>query len=277
MSTSPCSDRCSDPRGAGTHTTAPKLGDTDPGPDHPAWSWADLHRNRTVYEDGRVLVLDKPEGISVTGERHGTDVVRLAADVGVKLRPVHRIDKVTSGLVVLALEPGAHSDLTRQFTRRQVHKEYLGVLVGSDMPDRGEIDLPLVTASSGRVRIAAPRDAITWDGGARRFGVPVGAVDTSRRVFDSTTTFEVRVRDEDRDLVLVALGPRTGRRHQIRVHTAWVGHPVAGDPLFRTTSRPEVFGRTMLHAHRLGITLPWVGPEAVTFEAPPPAGFELGT
>lgn len=257
MSTS----RCSEPGSEGS-TSLP-------------WTWEELHRTRTVHEDDQVLVLDKPEGISVTGERHGTDVVRLAAAEGTKLRPVHRIDKVTSGLVVLALTPAAHSDLTRQFTLRQVRKGYLAVLVGAELPDRGEIDLPLVTASSGRVRIAARRDSITWDVDTRRFAVPAEAVDRGRRVFDSLTTFEVQDRDPKGDLALVALGPRTGRRHQIRVHTAWIGHPVAGDPLFRTTSRTEKFARTMLHAHRLSINLPWIGDQPVSFEAPVPAGFEL--
>ncbi len=292
MSTSPCSEGPAS-EGPGSEGTDPDLSPAPlaefseagatagpPAPAEPvgtaAWTWNELHRTRTVHEDEHVIVLDKPEGISVTGERHGTDVVRLAAAEGTKLRPVHRIDKVTSGLVVLALTPAAHSDLTRQFTLRQVRKEYLAVLVGADLPDRGEIDLPLVTASSGRVRIAAPRDTIGWDEDAACFGVPDRVIDTSRRVFDSLTTFEVRARDEAGDLALVALGPRTGRRHQIRVHAAWVGHPVAGDPLFRSTSRPGEFGRTMLHAHRLSITLPWIDDEPTNFEAPVPVGFAIG-
>ncbi|WP_235608502.1 pseudouridine synthase, partial [Frankia casuarinae] len=77
-----------------------------------------------IYEDEAILVLDKPVGISVMGERHDTDLVTLAGDDGEELFPVHRIDKVTSGLVLFARQLRFHGDLTRQFQRRTVDKRY---------------------------------------------------------------------------------------------------------------------------------------------------------
>ena len=213
--------------------------------------WHRIRAERVLHEDAALLALDKPAGWSVMGERHDTDLVRLAADAGEKLWPAHRIDKVTSGVVLFARDLARHGDLTRQFGARTVDKTYLALTRSTGLPARGTIELPLSVGRKNRVRIAADREAIrvreTDDGTV--WDVPDDAV-RSGDTYPSTTTFE-RVAS-DTDHTLLAVHPLTGRRHQIRVHLAWIGHPLAGDPLF--DKAPAT--RTGLHAWRLGIDAP---------------------
>jgi tRNA pseudouridine32 synthase/23S rRNA pseudouridine746 synthase/23S rRNA pseudouridine1911/1915/1917 synthase len=198
-----------------------------------------------VYEGDGVLALDKPPGISVTGERHDTDVVELAADAGERLLPVHRIDKVTSGLVLLATSIEAHGPLTRQFNQRTVTKTYQAITRSTGLPDTATIDLPLGTGRKNRVRIAAPRDEIRWSDDERRWWVPESAV-RAERSYPAVTTFATAARTATHTALVVR--PISGRRHQIRVHLAWIGHPIEGDPLFE---RSPAATRTHLHSWRL--------------------------
>ncbi len=207
-------------------------------------SWDDLRTRTVIWEDDDALVLNKPAGLSVMGERHDTDLVTIAQDAGEKLHWVHRIDKVTSGAVLLAKTLDAHGALTRQFAKRTVDKAYLVVTRSGDLPPRGTIDLPLVKAGSGRIRVAADRADITSDG--ERWFVPAGKAFTHTKTYPSRTDF-VKLW-EDADHAVLAAYPVTGRRHQIRVHLAWVGYAIDGDPLF-DKSAP---GRTHLHSWRLG-------------------------
>ncbi|MDL5157803.1 RluA family pseudouridine synthase [Actinomycetospora termitidis] len=211
-------------------------------------TWAEIRAERTLYEDDGALVLDKPVGWSVMGERHDTDLVRIAADDGEKLWPAHRIDKVTSGVVLFAKQLEAHGDLTRQFTKRTVEKVYLAVTASTGLPDEGRIELPLSVGRKNRVRIAAAREAIAEHDGV--WTVPDDAVDTSKEVYPSTTTFTKL--DETPATTLLEVHPLTGRRHQIRVHLAWIGHALVGDPLFE--KNPAT--RTGLHARRLTFDAP---------------------
>jgi tRNA pseudouridine32 synthase / 23S rRNA pseudouridine746 synthase len=241
--------------------------------------WARIREACTLLEDEAVLVLSKPVGISVVGERHGADLLTLARDAGERLLPVHRIDKVTSGAVLLARTPGAHADLTRQFNRRSAGKVYLAVTGSRGLPERGAIELPLSVGRKNRVRVAAKREAISWDEAGGRWSVPPSEVFADARTYPSLTTF-VRVW-EGRRHTLLAVQPITGRRHQIRVHLAWIGHPVEGDPLFarppaaRTPPGTEASGgamapaRTALHSWRLAFDAPWSGDARVEVEAPP--------
>lgn len=219
--------------------------------------WAELRR--PLHEDSGLLVLDKPAGISVTGERHDVDLVRLAADAGERLYPVHRIDKVTSGVLLLARDLAAHGALTRQFQQRTAEKTYLAITATTGLPARGEVELPLSVGRKNRVRVAAERDAIECDG--TRWSVPDDAVFRHVRSYPSRTTFERLWADEHG--TVLAVHPETGRRHQIRVHLAWIGHALAGDPLFDR----QATGRTALHAWRLAVD--WPAGTRVHFEAEP--------
>jgi tRNA pseudouridine32 synthase / 23S rRNA pseudouridine746 synthase len=235
--------------------------------------WAGIRDAGVVLEDEAVLVLNKPAGISVTGERHETDLVRMAAAAGEELFPVHRIDKVTSGAVLFARELRWHGPLTRQFARRTAGKGYLAITRPSGpggpgrLPARGVIDLPLSAGRKGRVRVAAPRASIVADDADGRWSVPEPEVFGHVRTYPSVTTFATVWQDGEH--ALLAVSPVTGRRHQIRVHLAWIGHPVVGDPLFGATGAP----RTLLHSWRLAFDAPWRGGSRVQAEAAPGADF----
>jgi tRNA pseudouridine32 synthase/23S rRNA pseudouridine746 synthase/23S rRNA pseudouridine1911/1915/1917 synthase len=211
--------------------------------------WPALRAERVLAETDEYLVLDKPAGVSVTGERHETDLVRIAKEAGEHLLPVHRIDKVTSGVVLLAKTPAAHGPLTRQFTLRTVEKTYLAITRTVGLPPAGTVDLPLAVGRKNRVRIGAPREDIRFDADAARWWAPETSV--RPRSYPSLTRFR-RIWQGRGHTLLVAY-PTTGRRHQIRVHLAWIGHAIAGDPLFPVARDAEPDGamRTCLHSWRL--------------------------
>jgi tRNA pseudouridine32 synthase/23S rRNA pseudouridine746 synthase/23S rRNA pseudouridine1911/1915/1917 synthase len=212
--------------------------------------WPALRRERVLVETDEYLVLDKPAGVSVTGERHDTDLVRIARGAGEELIPVHRIDKVTSGVVLLARTKRAHGPLTRQFAKRTVAKAYLVITRSVGLPAQGTVELPLSVGRKNRVRVAAPREEIGFDAVSARWSVPESAV--RPRSYPSLTTFALGWHGGSHTLLTVC--PSTGRRHQIRVHLAWIGHPIAGDPLFPVAAAqpPDGAVRCCLHAWRLG-------------------------
>jgi tRNA pseudouridine32 synthase/23S rRNA pseudouridine746 synthase len=226
--------------------------------------WSELRADWAVHEDEHALVLNKPAGVSVTGERHDTDLVRTAKEAGEQLYPAHRIDKVTSGVVLLARDLTSHGVLTRQFQQRTVEKVYLAITRSTGLPADGVIDLPLITPGSGRVRIAAERASIGLDPERRRW--TADPVFDHTRIFPSVTRFVQLWSDADH--TLLALSPLTGRRHQIRVHLAWIGHPIAGDPLFDKTAQARG-ERTALHSWRLGYDAPWAAAPRVVVTAAP--------
>lgn len=208
------------------------------------------------------------------GERHDDDVVELAAAAGERLHPVHRIDKVTSGVVLLARTLAAHGPLTRQFAARTAAKGYLAVVRGGPLPPRWTIDLPLGVGRKNRVRVAAPRERLRYDARAARWSVEPHDVIPGKANYPSVTDVHLLLATEHASLVLAL--PRTGRRHQIRVHLAWTGTPIVGDPLFRAAGSAPA-ERTHLHSWRLhlpgsGLDLTAVpGPDLFT----PLAGTDL--
>lgn len=230
--------------------------------------WDDLLAEHTVLDTPDLLVLNKPTGLSVTGERHDTDLVRIAADAGEVLYPVHRIDKVTSGAVLLARRLDRHGDLTRQFARRTVDKTYLALTRGVGLPEHGTVDLPLSEGRKNRVRIAADRDTIGVTDGPDGpvWAVPDDAVFDNVRTYPSVTAF--RTLWVGTEHTLLEVHPHTGRRHQIRVHLAWIGYPIDGDPLFDRAAA-TAGRRTCLHSWRLAFDLPWHGDRRMDVTAPP--------
>jgi 23S rRNA pseudouridine1911/1915/1917 synthase len=203
-----------------------------------------------VYEDVDLLVIDKPAGMVVhpaPGHASGTlvnavlgHVPNLELNMGDEARPgiVHRLDKDTSGLLVVAKRRGAHEALTRQMAAHKMHKEYIALVDGHPKPVMGVIDAPIARDPRDRHRMA------------------VVAGGRSAR-----THYEV-----ERDLgrySLVKATLETGRTHQIRVHMAYIGHPLVGDPVYgkRTLQEAGKMGleRQFLHAYKLGFTLPSTG------------------
>ena len=204
-----------------------------------------------LYEDDDILAVDKPEGLAAIPERHrgGRSLFELlCAERREKLYIVHRIDKETSGLIVLARNAEAHRRLNRLFETRAVDKTYLALVQGVITADSGTIDRPLRQFGSGRV-----------------------AVDLER---GKPSVTEFCVVDCFRSHTLVEARPRTGRRHQIRVHLYSLGHPIAGDPLYGDQATRQGFGRLMLHAWRL--ELPLLSGQSLTLEAPIPQSFQAG-
>jgi 23S rRNA pseudouridine1911/1915/1917 synthase len=218
---------------------------------------------RILHEDRRLVVLDKPPGMSVhpgAGERRGTLANALAyrfgelSQVQGPMRPgiVHRLDKETSGVIVVAKDDATHAALAAQWKARTVLKTYLAVVQG-----RMEFDADLVSLPLGRHPVKKERMAVRHDGGGRA----------------SETYYEVRERFPRHTFVEVH--PKTGRTHQIRVHMAALGHPLVSDHVYGRPDRAlrDVMPRQALHAWRLVFRHPEDGEER-TFEAPLPPDFE---
>ncbi len=209
-----------------------------------------------LYEDEDLIVIDKPAGLSVhpgAGQDSGTLVNALLfhcsdlSGIGGELRPgiVHRLDKDTSGCLVVAKNDKAHLALSRQFAQRKVDKWYLALCRGHFTKRRGEI-----AGAIGRHPVQRQKMAVI------------------RRGRTARTTYEVQQEIGESTLVLCRLF--TGRTHQIRVHLHHLGHPVQGDKVYGRTD-PE-FPRQMLHAWHLGFSHPRHGGR-MCFEAPVPADF----
>jgi 23S rRNA pseudouridine1911/1915/1917 synthase len=208
-----------------------------------------------IYEDEYLLLVNKPAGLVVHpayGHESGTLVNALLGycpqlrDVGGLERAgiVHRLDKDTSGLLIVAKNEEAHSALQRQFKRRSVKKTYLALVEGHPEPPQGVIDAPI-----GRHKRQRKRMAIVRSGRAAL---------TAYRVIEHF--------DEH---CLVELQPKSGRTHQLRVHLAWLGYPVVGDRVYGYRRQRLLKHRHFLHARQLEFTHPVTG-EALSFLAPLP-------
>jgi 23S rRNA pseudouridine1911/1915/1917 synthase len=209
-------------------------------------------RAEIVHRDEAVVVVDKPAGLVVhraPGHRGETLVDQLEgiATGGPRERPgiVHRLDRDTSGLMVVAASEDAHRDLARQVRDREIGRHYLALVEGRVGSRAGTIDAPVGRDHRARERMA------------------VGG----RRPREARTHFEVAELLPADTLVDVAL--ETGRTHQIRTHFAAIGHPVCGDPRYGRGSRHGL-DRQFLHAHRLSFRHPATGEELSFDSALPP-------
>ena len=208
---------------------------------------------RIVYEDEVLLVVDKPAGVVVhpaPGHEHGT-LVHGLLDHGIagghESRPgiVHRLDKDTSGLLIVARSISAHRRLVAAMTRRDIQRRYVALVDGALPHDEGVIDVPIGRHVRDRKRISVhsvnPRPAVTHFSVCERL--------------PGHTCLDVRL--------------ETGRTHQIRVHFAALGYPISGDVVYGPRTRPAGLERQFLHAARLAFSHPVTGDE-MCFEAPLP-------
>ncbi len=213
-----------------------------------------------LYQDNDIIVIDKPAGLTVhpaPGHPRGTLVNALLAacpglrGVGGALRPgiVHRLDKDTSGLMVIAKNDRAHRALSQQLKERTVHKTYLALVHGVPKPKQGTIEAPIGRHPRNRKKMAV---------------VPGGR--------DAITRYRVIEPLAGGQYALVEAEPVTGRTHQIRVHMAAIGHPVAGDSTYGR--RSKLVTRQALHAWRLAFAMPLSG-RLVEFESPLPVDLRL--
>ncbi|OJG87014.1 RluA family pseudouridine synthase [Enterococcus silesiacus] len=211
-----------------------------------------------VYEDDDVLVVNKPQGMVVhpsAGHQHGTLVnallyhIKDLSSINGIIRPgiVHRIDKDTSGLLMVAKNDKAHIALAEQLKDKTSLRKYVALVHGEISHDKGEINAPI-----GRSKNDRKMQAVI-EGGK-----------------PAVTHFEVLERFEGYTLVQLQL--ETGRTHQIRVHMKYIGFPVAGDPLYGPRKTLKGNGQ-FLHAEVLGFKHPTTG-QMMVFEAPLPDLFE---
>lgn len=203
---------------------------------------------QVLFEDEDVLAVSKPEGLAAIPERDpGKESLLTAISAGRpgKLYVVHRIDKEASGVLLFAKNAAAHRWLNEQFQRCEVEKTYLALVHGVVREPGGSIARPLRPFGSGRM------------------GVDLG------RGKPSVT--EYRVLERFHAHTLVQAHPRTGRRHQIRVHLYSIGHPIAGDRRYGVRAAARAFPRLMLHAQHIAFRLR--SGETVMVEAPVPESF----
>lgn len=235
------------------------------------WPQAEIKKARTVpldipfpilFEDDAMLVVDKPPGLVVHPSAGHLDGVTLIEILRPKLAQgiwadenrsglVHRLDRDTSGVIVLAKTPPAHGKLSRQFSNRHAKKTYIALVNGNMPVEEGLIESHLARHPGKRQRFA---------------------VSSSRGRFAST---RFKVKEHFGDLAtLVELYPLTGRTHQIRVHLSSYGHPVLGDHVYGVSEKKfSYIKRHLLHAARLEISHPETG-KTMVFEAPIPADFQ---
>ena len=213
-----------------------------------------------LYADDHIVIINKPCGLVVhpgAGNREGTLASALLyrfpeiSSLGPAERPgiVHRLDKETSGVMVVARSPEAYASLQKQFKDRDVRKVYLGLAWGK-MPSEGRMDRPIGRhikhGQRMSVRTRKPRPAETF----------------------------FKVREEFKGMSFLEIRPVTGRTHQIRVHLAAAGHPLAGDSRYGRRREQPKFPRLFLHAHRLSFIHPGTG-ERVEFTSELPTGLVM--
>lgn len=216
-----------------------------------------------LYRDAELAVVDKPAGISMLRDRSGAPDYWSAvkfhfADEGTQARLVHRLDKGTSGALLVALSEPCQRRLTRALERREVGKFYAASCVGRPpLTGTGEIALPLTRGRKSRYRIAGERQHIVREqhDGNVRWTLPPAKTFADRKSYDAST--RLRIVHTDGARTLLVLQPVTGRTHQIRVHLAWIGHPILGDHLYgRPGDVAQRWPRLALHCHRLVIPSP---------------------
>jgi 23S rRNA pseudouridine1911/1915/1917 synthase len=212
-----------------------------------------------LYEDDSLLVINKQPGIPVhPSPGHNTDTIVNAllhyfgktgtlSSIGGELRPgiVHRLDKDTSGVLLIAKNDTAHERISLSFTQRQVSKTYEAFVKGVVQPTIGVIDEPIARSVKHRKKFTVSehgREAVT----------------------------HYRVIDSQHETSWLNLTPKTGRTHQIRVHLTHIGHPIIGDPIYARKAHQAEY--IALFAKELTVTHPMSG-ELVTFLAPYPAHF----
>lgn len=219
---------------------------------------------KILFENEDLLVLDKPAGITVNRSDTTKDEITVQDFVEKNFSPsandtesdfykrngiVHRIDKETSGILLVAKNPKAFENLQAQFKERNVAKTYIALVHGNVVSDNGEINVPV-----GR---------LPWN--RKHFGVLAGGK-------ESLTFYKV-IERFNKPFTLLELNPKTGRTHQIRVHLKYFNHPIFSDPLYagRKTARDDrkILDRVFLHAKNITFSDPKTGAQ-LQFESPLP-------
>ena len=237
--------------------------DVEPAEPPPLNATAEDIPLRVLYEDADLVAIDKPAGMVVhagAGVHSGTLVNALLhrfgklSGVGGPLRPgiVHRLDRFTSGVLLVAKNDAAHQKLAAQFSGREIEKVYLALVHGTVKNETGRIERPIARDPVHRTRM------------------------TARLAEGRAAWSEYRVLRRFQDFTLLEVRIGTGRTHQIRVHLASIKHPVVGDTLYGAPAQPQL-GRYFLHAHRIRFRLPSGGEIVVESPLAPELEAWLGT
>ena len=217
-----------------------------------------------VFENEDLIAFDKPSGVSTLRDRTGLpnyfDEIRKSYP---SVQLVHRLDKFTSGVLLVAKHNQSKRTLSRAFAAGKIQKSYVCVATGH-LPTAGTLDinLPLKAGRKSRYRVAGLREEIR--------AVKTGWAISSEEGLPSFTRIRTLKQGPCRSMLICQ--PRTGRTHQLRVHLSWIGHAIVGDELYgAVNSAEQEWSRLLLHAHKL--CLPNV-PTAIT--SPLPDSFEDG-
>ncbi len=241
---------------AGAQVRVPPLPDAPPEGERPALSPrdADFVRSLVIYEDEEVLALNKPSGLAVQGGTKTTKHVdRLLSAWGEGLerpRLVHRLDRDTSGVLVLGKTPAAAARLSGAFAKRRAKKTYWALVAGELRPSEGVVELPLVKKGVGDREIVVPADP-------KEFGA------------EPAETEYVTISRAGGRVAWMGLRPYTGRTHQLRAHMKALGHPILGDPKYGDETSAALSGSLKLQLHAQRIELPHPSRGALILEAPP--------
>jgi 23S rRNA pseudouridine955/2504/2580 synthase len=210
-------------------------------------------RSLVLYEDDEVLVLNKPAGLAVQGgTKTSQHIDRLLSAWGEGLdrpRLTHRLDRDTSGVLVLGKSPNAAARLSGAFAKRRAQKTYWAIVEGNPRPVEGTIDVPLMKTGVGDREQVIPADA------------------KDPRAQPAVTDFTMVSRAGPRAAWL-ALRPHTGRTHQLRAHLLAIGHPILGDPKYNTPTSVATSGPLKLQLHARRLMLPHPGGGLIDVEAP---------
>jgi 23S rRNA pseudouridine955/2504/2580 synthase len=248
---------------AGALVRVPPLPETAPREDRDRVSPRDaaFARRLVIWEDDEVLVLNKPAGLAVQGGTKTTHHIdRLLSVWGEGLnrpRLTHRLDRDTSGVLVLGKSPDAAARLSGAFARRRAQKTYWALVEGNPRPGAGTIDLPLVKIGVDDRERVIPAEAKSAD------------------AKPAVTEFVTISRAGPRAAWL-ALRPLTGRTHQLRAHMLAIGHPILGDPKYNSPASIELSGPLKLQLHARRLSLPHPSGGLFDVEAPPSPEMQEG-
>jgi len=249
---------------AGAQVRVPPLPDApEPGAKREGLTDRDIAyaKSLVLYEDEEVLALNKPSGLAVQGGTKTTKHVdRLLSAWGEGLerpRLVHRLDRDTSGVLLLGKTPAAAARLSGAFAKRKAKKTYWAIVAGNPKPSEGVIELHLAKKGMGDREMVVPADP-------------------KDPAADPAETEYVTIARAAHRAAWMALRPHTGRTHQLRAHMLAIGHPILGDPKYSNEKAAELSGGLKLQLHARRLSLPHPSSGTLIIEAPLSAEMKAG-
>ena len=232
--------------------------------------WHDLRSSMShpacpdiIFENDHILALNKPTGLlSVPGigpEKADCLAARVQTTFP-EARIVHRLDRDTSGVIVMARDKDTHRELSRQFQDRETQKRYIAIAAGEMVERSGEIDLPIRKDLDD-----TPRQIVDFEHGKASLTRWSACSEDIRQ----DSNFDFTFFDRDFPHTRLELRPVTGRSHQLRLHLKSIGHPILGDDLYAPPDARDAADRLMLHAEYLMVTDPYTA-SPLEFEVPSP-------